>query len=219
MQKLVDGIHRFQTQIFGSHRALFENLAHKQSPKTFFITCADSRVVPSLITQSKPGELFSLRNAGNIVPPHGSRGGEAATIEFAVAGLGIRDIVVCGHSHCGAMDALLDPGKLKDLPAMAAFLDHAEATRRILRENYRDRSEEALRTLAVEENVLVQLENLRTHPAVAAGLARRELRLHGWVYKLETGEIFEYDPVSSQYRAIARSEAPAYLPNALAAAR
>src|SRR5436190_22488768 len=114
MQKLKDGIHHFQTRIFGSYRTLFERLAEKQNPETLFITCSDARVVPSLITQSKPGDLFSLRNAGNIVPPYDEAGGgEAATIEFALRALGIRDVVICGHSSCGAMEALLDPAAIE----------------------------------------------------------------------------------------------------------
>jgi carbonic anhydrase len=200
VQKLVQGIHHFQANIFASQRELFERLADGQNPQALFITCSDSRINPNLLTQTDPGELFILRNAGNIVPPHGAaNGGEGATIEFAVAGLGIEDVIVCGHSHCGAMKGLLYPEQLQGLPAMAAWLQHAEATRRIMQEKYRDRHGAALLTATVEENVLVQLENLRTHPAVAAGLARGRLKLHAWVYKLETGQVFVYDPRQGQF--------------------
>lgn len=200
MQKLIEGIHHFQSTIFGSQRELFERLADGQRPDALFITCSDSRINPNLITQTEPGELFILRNAGNIVPSYGAgTGGEAATIEFAVAALGIQDIIVCGHSHCGAMHGLLHPDRLADLPAMAAWLAHAEATRRIIREKYQHLEEPALLTAAVEENVLVQLESLRTHPVVAAKLAASQLRLHGWVYKIETGEVFVYDPECGQF--------------------
>ncbi|MEX0675914.1 MAG: carbonic anhydrase, partial [Pirellulales bacterium] len=177
MQKLVDGIHQFQQNIFSSHKKLFQRLADGQHPDALFITCSDSRINPNLITQTEPGELFILRNAGNIIPPHGAaNGGEGATIEFAVAGLGVQDIIVCGHSHCGVMKGLLHPESLKDMPTVAAWLSHAEATRRIMRERYGERTGEALLTTAVEENVLVQLDNLRTHPTVAAGLARGKLK-------------------------------------------
>ena len=200
MQKLVQGIHQFQANIFRSQKELFERLAKGQRPDALFITCSDSRINPNLVTQTDPGELFILRNAGNIVPPHGaSNGGEAATIEFAVAGLGIQDIIICGHSHCGAMKGLLDSSVLKDLPALTAWLLHAEATRRILKEKYDDRSGAALLTTAIEENVLIQLENLRTHPVVAAGLARGKLKLHGWVYKIETGQVFAFEPERGQF--------------------
>src|SRR5947209_1011259 len=114
MQKLVEGVHHFQANIFSPQRELFERLADGQSPVALFITCSDSRINPNLLTQTEPGELFILRNAGNLVPPYGAGpGGEAATVEFATAALGIRDIIVCGHSHCGAMRALLAPAKLR----------------------------------------------------------------------------------------------------------
>ena len=200
MQKLVLGIHHFQRNIFSSQRELFERLAKEQNPEALFITCSDSRINPNLLTQTEPGDLFILRNAGNIIPPYGAaNGGEGATIEFAVAALGIRDIIVCGHSRCGAMKALLNPEELHDLPAVKSWLGHAEATRRIIREKYEHLSGEALLTATIEENVLVQLENLRTHPAVAAGLAQDRLKLHGWVYKLETGQVFCYEPERGQF--------------------
>ncbi|MFN3648716.1 MAG: carbonic anhydrase [Armatimonadota bacterium] len=200
MQKLIQGLHHFQSRIFTSQRELFERLAKGQSPETLFITCSDSRINPNLLTQTDPGELFILRNAGNIVPPHGAaNGGEAATIEFAVAALGVRDIIVCGHSHCGAMKGLLHPESLEELPAVKSWLSHAEATRRIARQNYSHLEGNALLTATIEENVLIQIENLRTLPSVAAGLSRGELNLHAWVYKIETGEVFAYDPAQEQF--------------------
>jgi len=200
MQKLLQGIHHFQDNVFSSQRELFERLAEGQHPDALFITCSDSRISPNLITQTEPGELFIIRNAGNIVPPYGAaNGGEGATIEFAVVGLGIQHIIVCGHSHCGAMKGLLHPEGLTGMPMMAAWLGHAEATRRIARQKYEDRPAEALLNVAVQENVLVQLENLRTHPAVAAALAGGKLKLHAWVYKIETGQVFAYDPERGQF--------------------
>jgi carbonic anhydrase len=206
MQKLIHGLHQFQASVFSSQRELFERLARRQSPETLFITCSDSRVNPNLITQTQPGELFILRNAGNIIPAHGAaHGGEGATVEYAVAMLGVKDIIICGHSHCGAMTGLLDLDSLAELPAMRQWLTHAEATRRIVRENYGHLSDGALLTATIEENVLNQLENLRTHPAVAAALSRRALSLHGWVYKIETGEVFAYDPEEEQFLPLAAS--------------
>ena len=204
MQKLVDGIHHFQANAFTSEREFFERLAHGQTPETLFITCSDSRINPNLLTNTRPGELFILRNAGNIVPPYGAaNGGEGPTIEYAVAALGVKDIIVCGHSHCGAMNALIAPQGLEELPTVRAWLGHAEATRRIMRENYTHLTGQPLVTATVQENVLAQLENLRTHPAVAARLARGALHLHGWVYKIETGEVFSYDPISGQFGPLA----------------
>jgi carbonic anhydrase len=204
----MQGLHHFQTAIFGSQRELFERLAKGQSPETLFITCSDSRIDPNLLTQTEPGELFILRNAGNLVPPYGaSQGGEAATIEFAVAGLGVKEIIVCGHSHCGAMKGLLDPPPAKDFPALTHWLSHAESTRRVVRDKYAGREGASLLNVTIQENVLAQLENLRTHPVVASGLAQDKLKLHGWIYKIETGEVFAYDPQSSQFQLL--TEQPA----------
>jgi carbonic anhydrase len=200
MQKLIQGIHQFQQENFRPLKNLFEQLAHGQAPETLFITCSDSRIDPNLLTRSQPGELFILRNAGNIVPPHGAaNGGEGATIEFAVAGLAVKDIIVCGHSHCGAMRGLLEPESLASLPTMAAWLSHAETTKCIVRDNYRHLDGQKLLNAAVQENVLVQLEHLKTLPAVASRLIRGDLHLHGWVYKIETGEVFAFDFGQGQF--------------------
>ncbi len=207
MQKLAHGVHKFQQEVFGAHRELFTKLAEKQAPHTLFITCSDSRISPNLLTQTAPGEIFILRNAGNIVPSYGGQiGGEAATIEFAVAGLGLEHIVVCGHSNCGAMKALLEPETVRDLPAMRSWLANAEVTRRVVAENYPDRCGDDLLNVVTQENVLAQLESLRTHPAVASRIAAGTLHLHGWVYKIPTGEVFAYDPAEGQFRPLA--EAP-----------
>lgn len=202
MQKLVQGVHQFQNGVFGSRREFFQKLVAGQHPVALFITCSDSRISPNLITQTEPGDLFILRNAGNIVPSHGVAiaGGEAATVEFALEALNVEDIIICGHSHCGAMKALLaGPEHLTEMPATRSWLGHAEATRRIMRDKYRHLEGHALLTACVEENVLVQIENLRTHPAVAARLASKSVNLHGWVYKFETGEVFAYDPQQGQF--------------------
>ncbi|MEO6443962.1 MAG: carbonic anhydrase [Gemmatimonadaceae bacterium] len=200
MQKLIAGLHHFQSSIFSSHRELFERLAAGQNPETLFITCSDSRINPNLITQTQPGELFILRNAGNIVPPHGDApGGEAATLELAVEVLGVRDVIVCGHTHCGAMQGLLDESLLAKTPAMRSWLGHAQATRRVMSENYGDLPGPELLSACVQENVLAQLENIRTHPSVADRLTAGTLTLHGWVYKLESGQVFAYDPRMRQF--------------------
>jgi carbonic anhydrase len=210
MQKLVDGIHRFQTDAFSQDQKLFETLVDGQHPLALFITCSDSRIDPIRLTQTKPGELFIQRTAGNIVPPYGVvHSGEAATIEYAVSALKVRDIVICGHSHCGAMQGLLDPASVEKMPAVRAYLAHAEATRRIVEENYSHLTDPTKRlTLTVEENVLVQLESLRTHPSVAAAVGRGDLKLHGWVYKFESGDVFAFSPEQSQFLPIEDVEPP-----------
>src|SRR5205085_9805767 len=151
MQKLIQGIHQFQQESFRPLQDLFEQLSKGQTPETLFITCSDCRIDPNLLTRSKPGELFILRNAGNIVPPHGAAsGGEAATIEFAVAALGVKDIIICGHSHCGAMKGLLQHEQVASLPAVSSWLLHAEKTRRIVNDNYAHLDGNRLLTLSVE---------------------------------------------------------------------
>lgn len=207
MQRLVDGIHRFQQDIFHQQQGFFERLVDGQKPLALFITCSDSRVNPNLLTQTEPGELFILRNAGNIVPPYGAAcGGESATIEYAVCVLGVRDIIVCGHSHCGAMGSILRPETVAKLPAVRNWLGQAEATARIMKENYGHiENPQALLMATVEENVLVQLENLRTHPSVLAALGRDELKLHGWVYKFETGQVFSFDPEVGQFTSLSET--------------
>ena len=201
MQRLVDGVQRFQANVFSAQRHLFERLAEGQDPLALFITCSDSRINPNLITQTDPGELFILRNAGNIVPPYGaSRGGEEGSIEYAISVLSVKDIIICGHSHCGAMSALLHPEKAARFPAIRSWLEHAEATRRIIDENYKHLAGEfARQTAAVEVNVLVQLDNLKTHPAVAAAVAREQINLHAWVYEFETGKVFAFDSPAGQF--------------------
>lgn len=215
MQKLVDGIHRFQKEAFSQDQKLFETLAKGQNPLALFITCSDSRIDPNRLTDTKPGELFIQRTAGNIVPPYGSVfAGEACTIEYAVMALKIRDIIICGHSHCGAMAGLLDPASIEDMPAVKEYLKHAESTRRIVKENYAHLTDpDKLLTLTVEENVLVQLESLRTHPSVAAAVGRGELKLHGWVYKFETGNVFGFNPAENAFLPIEDISPPATAPD------
>ncbi len=202
MQKLVDGIHAFQSGVFGPQRELFERLVERQAPDALFITCSDSRINPNLITQTEPGELFILRNAGNIVPPWGASScGEVATIEYALEALQIRDIIVCGHTRCGAVQALLEPAQLETMPAVKTWLGHAEATRRVLRDNYPDATVDpaAAWEIGVEENVLVQIENMRTHPSVMARLMSGRLKLHAWVYDLAHGTVHAFDPEQGQF--------------------
>jgi carbonic anhydrase len=203
MEKIVRGIHQFQSTLFDEHRELFKQLSTGQDPDTLFITCSDSRIVPDLLTQTRPGELFVLRNAGNIIPPYGaSSGGEGATVEFAIAALKVTHVVVMGHSHCGAMKGLLKPDDLAGLPLVASWLKHADATARVVEECYADLDGADRLNAAIKENVLVQLDNLRTYPVVAAKLAHGAITLHGWVYEIESGRIYAYDPTQARFVAL-----------------
>lgn len=214
MQRLVDGVHSFQEHYFAKHRALFEQLADKgQRPETLFITCSDSRVVPTLLTSTEPGELFIVRNVGNIVPQVTLPGGTAAAIEYAVEALNVDNIVVCGHTHCGAIQALLNPETMAKLPFVKKWLAQSDRVRAIVQERYAHLAGDELVTAAVQENVLVQLEHLRAFPFVAERLERGTLQLSGWIFRIETGGVFEFDPTMGQFLDIATHSVP---PSAIA---
>ena len=203
MDRIITGAANFLRDQYPKQEGFYRMLAAKpQQPIALFITCADSRVHPNLITQTEPGDLFLLRNAGNIVPPHGSvMGGEAATIEYAVEVLKVPNIIICGHSQCGAMQALMTRRGVDQLPAVRAWCEHAEATRRIMQRKALDMNgdEAALVSAATEQNVLVQLNNLSTHPCVAAGLAGGTLRTFGWYYDIGSGRILQYDSKMEEF--------------------
>ena len=209
MQRLIAGVHRFRKEEFGRYKTLFRKLSKEgQNPHTLFITCADSRVLAELVTQSKPGDLFVVKNIGNIVPPAsavGSTNSTAAAIEFAVEILRVNDIVVCGHSQCGAMTALLDKSRADlNMPHLAEWLKLAAPIREILEKDYADLTTlEARATAAAQENVLLALDNLHSYPCVQARLADGSLNLHGWFFEIATAELFAYDPEDRQFQPIA----------------
>lgn len=199
METILAGLKKFQSEIFPQQQELFRKLANEQRPRALFICCSDSRVHPNLITQTEPGELFILRNPGNIVPPYNvAPSGEAATIEFAMDILEVPDIIICGHSDCGAMKALLHRGALQSLVAVNSWLHHCEATLRIVSAKTRDNPEAALQ-MAIEQNVLTQMDHLRTHPSVAARLSTNKVRLHAWDYDIGTGRVSIFDAESKRF--------------------
>lgn len=201
MRELITGLQEFRSKYVSTHHELLEQLAHGQKPRVLFVTCSDSRIDPNLLTDTDLGDLFVIRNAGNIIPPYGAaNGGEGATVEYAVQALGIEQIVVCGHSHCGAMKGLLQVGELADkMPLVYDWLKHAEATRRLVIDNYHDRSKEELLEIMVAENVLTQIENLETYPVVRSRLFQGKLKIYAWIYLIETGEVLAYDPKTHSY--------------------
>lgn len=203
MKKLIEGFKRFQRDVYKTKRDLFTTLAKGQQPRALFITCSDSRIDPCLLTQTDPGELFILRNAGNLVPSYGTTiGSTIATIEYAVGVSAVKNIIVCGHTDCGVVKAILEPEQVGDLPAVKAWLLQAEATRRVVRDNYSHLTGDALYVATTQENVRIQLEHLQTHPIVASKLRSKSLELHGWVYSIETGEVWTYDFDSDTFRSL-----------------
>nr|WP_298136428.1 carbonic anhydrase [uncultured Pseudomonas sp.] len=214
LQQLVSGFMRFRHEVYPEQQELFKKLAHEQTPRAMFITCADSRVVPELITQSSPGDLFVSRNVGNVVPPYGQMmGGVSTAIEYAVLVLGVHHIIICGHSDCGAMKAVLDPSGLERLPTVKAWLRHAEVAKSVVADNCGCADHTTLGVLT-EENVVAQLDHLRTHPSVASRLASGQLFIHGWVYDIETSNIRAYDAEKGEFRLIGDGPLPMATPRA-----
>ncbi len=213
LAQIVDGARQFQQAVTPEARAFFAKLAAGQAPKALFVTCSDSRINPFLITDASPGDLFIMRNAGHIVPPFGAaRGGAEATVEFAVVGLGVEDVIVCGHSHCGAIRGLLYPETVAAMPAVAHWLSLAEPTRAIVRDNYGNLPERERVEVATQVHVLTQMDNLRTLPCVASRLARGALRLHGWVYHIGSSEILAWSEPQGRFVRLDGAEPLHYCP-------
>lgn len=207
MDVIRQGVLKFRYRTFPSHRELFERLATGQKPRTLFLTCADSRIDPALITDSLPGRLFVDRNAGNFIPDHveGSSSlsaSEAATIEFAVQTLGVENIVVCGHSDCGAMKGLLAP----DYPLPVAVREWIESQgAETLQELKSDKkkwkamSDEKKLTALTEANVKVQLKRLAGYPSVKERLDNGTIEVAGWVFDIGSGTVREYDKKTNKF--------------------
>ena len=205
MQRLIEGVHRFHHDEFGNYRKLFRKLSQEgQNPHTLFITCSDSRVLAELITQSKPGDLFVVKNVGNIIPPAsvtGSTNSTAAAIEFAVETLRVSDIVICGHSQCGAITAMLGEKPVSDTtPHLRDWLKLATPVLETVKKDYAHLHDTGEReAAAAEENVLFALDNLHSYACVQERLMDGSLRLHGWFFKIATAELFAYDPEKNQF--------------------
>lgn len=203
MEHVVTGFVNFRKRVFPQHRALFAELANGQKPEVLFITCADSRIDPNLVTQTNPGDLFIIRNAGNIVPPNTrTAGGVTASIEYAVAVLGVEHIVICGHTHCGAMHGALNPEGLDGLPHVRDWLELSRAAVEVVKHSHDGPLGKEHVRAVTEQNVLLQLAHLRTHPVVAARLSTDRLQIHGWMYEIETGDLLAYDGNSRTFEAL-----------------
>lgn len=207
MAKIAKGIVRFKSEVYEQKKELFKQLSLGQHPEALFITCSDSRIDPNLLVQTEPGELFICRNAGNIVPPHNNyTGGVTASIEYAVAVLKVKHIIICGHSGCGALEGTMDPESVKNLPHVSQWLSYSKAALQIVEERAPNASREEKLQMLVKENVLLQLQHIRTHPHVAAKSATGKIELHAWAYDIGQGDVEAYDeklgrfvPVEEKY--------------------
>ncbi|WP_313442330.1 carbonic anhydrase [Novosphingobium sp.] len=216
MNELIGRVFHFEKTIFPASSELFGKLANEgQEPKALMISCADSRIVPEQIMQAQPGDLFVCRNAGNMVPPYATQnGGVTSTVEYAVAALGVRDIIISGHSGCGAMKALADPTGLEAMPNVAAWLKHGAAAEHIVSTCHGElQGNDRVRAITLE-NIIAQISHLRTHPSVAAAIARGQMTLHGWFVDIHAGQVLGLDGETGQFVPL-REDAP--LPVALAA--
>lgn len=201
MKRLLEGYRKFHHDIFPQRKEHFHLLSDRQAPEVLFLTCADSRVVPDLILQTEPGDLFICRNVGNIVPPSGELpGGVTATIEYAVQVLKVKHIIICGHSDCGAIKAALNKESLATLPHAGEWLRYLDCAWKYLDPASRESDPELV--ALIHANIIAQLENLKTHPEISSAIAEGRLEIHGWFYDILTGTIEAYDPATGKFRAL-----------------
>lgn len=212
MKKLIQGLLDFQRHALPAYRSTFARLAKGQSPDCLFITCADSRVVPNLMVSMDPGDLFVIRNVGNLVSPADLKGqsmgdlSEAAALEFSLLHLPVEDVVVCGHSGCGAMKALLAGNVDQNTPHLGHWLENGRGAL-----NAYERGGTVGEGLSPADrlsqlNVLQQLEHLRTYPLVRARLEAGTLRLHGWWFDIGRAQVHAYNPTHERFVPIDEAE-------------
>ncbi len=203
LAKIVEGIRKFQAEVYPARREMFESLKSRQQPIAMFVTCADSRVVPNLFTQTGPGDIFIERNPGNLVPHYSEFvGGVSAGVEYAMLALKVPLVVVCGHTDCGVMKSLLHDEQGHGLPAMQQWMRYAsEARRRVMRDHSNAAQQEKLR-LITEYNVLAQIENLKSHPSVHSRLISGEVGICGWVYDIGDGSIRAADLQTGEFKKV-----------------
>jgi len=192
LEKLKAGVRKFQTEVYPGHEETYIKAASTpQKPSALIVACADSRIDVETITQSGPGELFVTRNIGNLVPAYGEMlGGVSAVIEYAVSALGVQHIVICGHSDCGAMKGLLNPDAVAAMPTVENWLKNAHTALSVANAlATKDERPSELTRRVTEQNVVLQLQHLRTHPSVAGAMAKGKLTISGWVYDIGSGGV------------------------------
>lgn len=206
MKELFHGIMKFRREDFESHKDLFQELGRQQKPHTLYIGCSDSRVLPNLITGTGPGDLFVVRNVANIVPPYRETEEYVATtaaIEYAVNVLGVKTILICGHSNCGGCAALnAPPEKLEQLPHVKKWLQVSSEVRARVDKLVTDDSPAEREWLTEQVNVLVQMKNLLSYPYIHERVEQGKLEILGWHYIIETGEVFNFNDQSQTFELI-----------------
>ncbi|KVV35766.1 carbonic anhydrase [Burkholderia ubonensis] len=218
MKDIIEGFLQFQRDAFPKRAELFKDLATHQNPRTLFISCSDSRLVPELVTQREPGDLFVIRNAGNIVPSYGPEpGGVSASVEYAVAALRVSDIVICGHSDCGAMTAIATCTCMDHMPAVGSWLRYADSARVVNEARTHENAHHRVDAM-VRENVIAQLANIQTHPSVRLALGEERVALHGWIYDIESGRIDAFDGATRRFVSLADHPEVRATPHQLVAA-
>lgn len=207
IKTLIKGNKRFRKAKFTKYEEDFKTLVkHGQKPNVLFIGCSDSRVVPDLIVDTNPGDMFLLRNIGNFVPPFKEDfdyHGVSAVIEYAVSVLKVKDIIVCGHSHCGACASLYDDlSNNRKLIHVRKWLELGQKAKEYALMNLltKKASKEQLLRTTEKISVTYQLENLLTYPEVVKRIKKGKLNIHGWFYDIEDGSIEEYDAKDKKYR-------------------
>jgi carbonic anhydrase len=204
MEKLIEGIVKFRREDFESHRKLFKQLKDGQKPHTLFITCSDSRVDPNLITGTLPGELFIIRNVANLVPPYRETSEYVATtsaIEYAVLILGVENIIVCGHSNCGGCATCLNLSNIvaDTIPHTMKWLELAHTVRERVIAEIPENDPEARAWMMEQVNVVEQLKHLMTFPYIRQKYISGQIKISGWHYIIETGEVYIYDSHAEEF--------------------
>ncbi len=213
MKKLIEGIIEFRRTVQQGYREAFGRLATGQAPDTLFVACSDSRVVPNTFASTNPGELFVIRNMGNLVPPCGpdgkssGDGAEAGAIEFSVQSLRVRDIIICGHSECGAMRALIGDRNQLTMPNMSHWLRHGDKALELLKSGYRIDPTIAPHNQLSQLNVLLQMEHVKSYPAVKKRMDEGSLQVHGWWFEIAKADVFAYDDSEKAFKIIDEDEA------------
>ena len=209
MAKIFEGIYKFKNEDFLKYKHIFANLKNKQNPHTLFIGCADSRIIPNLITKTLPGELFTVRNIANLVPPYRDTEEYVATtsaVEYAILSLNVENIVVCGHSNCGGCYSAIHPESVINMPHVKKWIElinpAVEEAKKICKEN----DELKIEMIVEQLNIVNQIKNLLTYPFIKERYEKGTLNIYGWYYVIESGDIYNYNMSTGTFELITDKE-------------